>query len=421
MNPDYKDWAPRIGLAYSLDAKTVVRAATASATCTSTASAAPTNSASTDRRSIIGTINQASPLKADPILHHHRTADSRPASPVAQNFNPGERQHPTFPKDTRWPYVQTWFLGGAARSSATPYCSNSPTPATTARACRSSPITTRPLPNAPGQTAGHPGAPSRSGLRRHHLGRPGRHPHLQRTRRPRRAPLRARPLLAQFLHLVESPGRFRTGARIRLRPLLANPQNIYNLAAGARPLQLRRDLLNTTSVVYQLPFGKGPQVRLSWNPVLDGAVRRLGSQPINTANTGTAAQRGVYAHRRQRCHRPHSRLSRRGRHAPERDRLPRPPTSDQPPTLFRPLAFPIPSASAPFGNSGRNAYRTPSFQADLGSNKPSRIRENISLQFRSEFFNLLNHTNLGIPDSTITDAAFGTIRRRTPRARSNSP
>ena len=52
VNPDYKDWAPRVGLAYSVDPEDGDRAAdTASATCTSTAWAAPTSSASTDRRS----------------------------------------------------------------------------------------------------------------------------------------------------------------------------------------------------------------------------------------------------------------------------------------------------------------------------------------------------------------------------------
>jgi hypothetical protein len=34
----------------------------------------------------------------------------------------------------------------------------------------------------------------------------------------------------------------------------------------------------------------------------------------------------------------------------------------------------------------------------------------MALQFRSEFFNLLNHTNFGAPTTDITNAAFGTIR-----------
>jgi hypothetical protein len=80
-------------------------------------------------------------------------------------------------------------------------------------------------------------------------------------------------------------------------------------------------------------------------------------------------------------------------------------------------AFATPTASAPFGNLGRNALRRPNFwQWDLGVNKRFKIpaREGMSLQFRSEFFNFLNHTNFGSPSSDITSAAFGTIRSTLP-------
>jgi len=80
-------------------------------------------------------------------------------------------------------------------------------------------------------------------------------------------------------------------------------------------------------------------------------------------------------------------------------------------------AFAMPTASAPFGNLGRNALRGPNFwQWDLGINKRFTIpaREGMALQFRSEFFNLLNHTNFGSPSSDITTAAFGTIRSELP-------
>ncbi len=79
-------------------------------------------------------------------------------------------------------------------------------------------------------------------------------------------------------------------------------------------------------------------------------------------------------------------------------------------TYFAGYTFTTPPASAPFGNLGRNAFRTPGLeQWDLGINKNFRIHEQVALQFRSEFFNVLNHTNFGVPNNVSTSAAFGTI------------
>jgi hypothetical protein len=41
--------------------------------------------------------------------------------------------------------------------------------------------------------------------------------------------------------------------------------------------------------------------------------------------------------------------------------------------------------------------------------KSTTIREGYSLQFRAEFFNLLNHPNLGQPINTVNSAQFGQI------------
>ncbi len=84
-------------------------------------------------------------------------------------------------------------------------------------------------------------------------------------------------------------------------------------------------------------------------------------------------------------------------------------------TYFAGYTFTTPPASDPFGDLGRNAFRAPGFeQWDLGVDKNFRIREGMNLQFRSEFFNILNHTNFGIPNTQTTNAAYGTIRTTYP-------
>jgi hypothetical protein len=72
--------------------------------------------------------------------------------------------------------------------------------------------------------------------------------------------------------------------------------------------------------------------------------------------------------------------------------------------------------SQPFGNAGRNSVRaTPLNQLDLGIYKNFRLPvETMKIQFRSEFFNIFNHTNLQAANSDVASSSFGTIRSTFP-------
>jgi hypothetical protein len=69
--------------------------------------------------------------------------------------------------------------------------------------------------------------------------------------------------------------------------------------------------------------------------------------------------------------------------------------------LLNPAAFTTP-APGQFGDLPRNALRGPNFtQFDLIFNKRFRFSESRSIEFRTEVFNLFNHTNFDTPGSRL--------------------
>jgi len=72
-------------------------------------------------------------------------------------------------------------------------------------------------------------------------------------------------------------------------------------------------------------------------------------------------------------------------------------------------AFKMP-AFGTLGGASKNFLAGPSFQnVDFALMKNFRIKEPLSLQFRSEFFNIFNHTNFGNPTPYTIVPTFGQI------------
>jgi len=68
---------------------------------------------------------------------------------------------------------------------------------------------------------------------------------------------------------------------------------------------------------------------------------------------------------------------------------------------FNPDAFILPLAGT-YGNLGRGVYSGPGLaNVDASLFKSTAITERTRLQFRAEFFNLLNHANFGTPNATV--------------------
>jgi hypothetical protein len=153
--------------------------------------------------------------------------------------------------------------------------------------------------------------------------------------------------------------------------------------------------------VWEVPFGKGRRFGTNTSPLADLilggwqissiAETRSGfplsvTNPVNVANTGGITQVPNLI-------------------APAN--LPRDQRSKV--KFFNTAAFVSP---APFtlGNAQTDILVGPSFQnLDTSLAKSFRIKERASAQFRSEFFNILNHPNQGNPGTSLGTASFGRI------------
>jgi hypothetical protein len=70
----------------------------------------------------------------------------------------------------------------------------------------------------------------------------------------------------------------------------------------------------------------------------------------------------------------------------------------------------VPAGQVRPGNTGRNTARGPGLQRwDFSAFKNFRLAERLRLQFRSEFFNIFNHTNFSTVASNLGAANFGQV------------
>jgi hypothetical protein len=76
---------------------------------------------------------------------------------------------------------------------------------------------------------------------------------------------------------------------------------------------------------------------------------------------------------------------------------------------FNPAAF-LPPATGTYGNVSRDALSGPGLTTvDFSASKNARLTERLGLQFRAEFFNILNHTNFLTPNEVVYSSATAGI------------
>jgi hypothetical protein len=189
--------------------------------------------------------------------------------------------------------------------------------------------------------------------------------------------------------------------------------NYYNQKSEKGPGSYNQPVNLTTTLVYDLPYGKGRRFGARANPFLVAALGGWRTTLINTMTSGLPVNI-TYA--------PASRYSVSGYPTYRPDLLGDPMAPQAQRTIdnyFNKANVVIPVDPAhpnPFGNGGRNVARSYAlYQTDLGLHKEFPLRsESKKIEFRSEFFNLFNKTNFQAPNSTASSSAFGTIRSAFP-------
>jgi hypothetical protein len=77
---------------------------------------------------------------------------------------------------------------------------------------------------------------------------------------------------------------------------------------------------------------------------------------------------------------------------------------------FNTQAFQQDTQLGTFGNAGRNIVQAAGLSEwDFGVSKNFRLAESATLQFRGEFFNILNRVNFGVPNDDISSPTFGQV------------
>src|SRR5262249_8158981 len=150
-----------------------------------------------------------------------------------------------------------------------------------------------------------------------------------------------------------------------------NPQNIRNLDAEWGPSSYDIKLINVTSAVYELPFGRGRRFGDSWPAAMGAFLGGWQISGVNTANTGEPVN--VFFN-------PSSDIDPTGRISDFRGANTMRPNLIGDPSgsigsarvdgYFNRAAFQLPTASQPYGNVGRNSFRAPNFwQMDFALQK----------------------------------------------------
>ena len=179
-----------------------------------------------------------------------------------------------------------------------------------------------------------------------------------------------------------------------------NVQNPRNVAAEYGLSDFNYPNRFTLSVMYDLPFGHGRTYLSNANRLADMLLGGWQLSSIVTAQDGppgtltmatSTANTGTTQYPNRVCN---------GNLSGSQQTIQQ---------WFQTSCFVAPALYT-FGNAGRNIITAPGLETwDLGAHKDFRITEQTGITFRAEFFNVLNKANFGYPNTSIGNPAAGTI------------
>jgi hypothetical protein len=188
--------------------------------------------------------------------------------------------------------------------------------------------------------------------------------------------------------------------------------NTANLLGDRGVSAYNQPLNNVLTVVYDLPFGKGRMFGNDANRLLQEALGGWQVTAIDSASSGLPINVNYSPNSAQLVS---TLLTQRPNQnygvnpvIPKGQRVKLP--GNQAFIALNAAAFSLPSNNQPYGNASRNSVRfDPFYQLDLGLHKTFDLYpERVKFDFRAEAFNVLNQTNYGFASSNLS-SGFGTV------------
>lgn len=197
--------------------------------------------------------------------------------------------------------------------------------------------------------------------------------------------------------------------------------NLANLPGERGPSAYNQPLNNVLSIVYDLPFGKGRTFGSTAPLLMQEALGGWQLTTISSASSGMPVNiyysansfqqtSGLLTQRPNQSGNPILPKNKRVKTSGNQNLI-----VMQNSAIMAVTALSLPDVNHPYGNAGRNSVRfDPFYQTDLGLNKSFPIyRDRATFDFRAEAFNIFNQTNYAYPQSNFSSSSFGVVAAAT--------